>query len=143
MSKVEEDSTGLPLTITRAKPAAIKSKAATVKGSAKTKGKGKVKSIAGGNGNPRQRQGITLISLAKPARPKTLPGAGDENGNGNRNGTAGDVGPGNGKKLHNKVKNEKELRIDTKRRVKGWLKDIGPEAPEPPAQDSEGLPIYK
>jgi len=48
----------------------------------------------------------------------------------------------NSKKLHNKVKNEKELRIDTKKRVKGWLKDVVPEA-APSDWDDQGLLIYK
>ncbi|KAK4453070.1 hypothetical protein QBC34DRAFT_422270 [Podospora aff. communis PSN243] len=48
----------------------------------------------------------------------------------------------NAKKLHNRVKNEKELRIDTKKRVKGWLKDVVPEVAQS-EWDDQGLPVYK
>lgn len=45
------------------------------------------------------------------------------------------------KKLHAKVKSEKEMRVDPKRRVRVWLKgvEVGVEV----VLDAEGLPVYR
>ncbi|KAK0651686.1 hypothetical protein B0T16DRAFT_84742 [Cercophora newfieldiana] len=48
----------------------------------------------------------------------------------------------NTKRLDKKIKNDKELRIDTKKRVKGWLKDVVPEVMQS-EWDEQGLPVYK
>ncbi|KAK0626392.1 hypothetical protein B0T14DRAFT_492725 [Immersiella caudata] len=97
------------------------------------------KSIKPNGGGSKSRAAATTIislSLSKPSRPKVVPGAGTGNGNGSVNVKE------NTKKLHNKVKNEKELRIDTKKRVKGWLKDVVPEVVQS-EWDEQGLPVYK
>lgn len=46
------------------------------------------------------------------------------------------------KKLHAKVKSEKELKMDPKRRVKAWLKDVEVD-PAPIPLDVQGLPLYR
>lgn len=45
------------------------------------------------------------------------------------------------KKLHAKVKSEKELKVDPKRRVRAWLKDVEVDW-EPIPLDGRGFPIY-
>lgn len=45
------------------------------------------------------------------------------------------------KKLHAKVKSEKELKVDPKRRVRTWLKDVEVDW-EPIPLDGQGFPIY-
>ena len=45
------------------------------------------------------------------------------------------------KKLHAKVKSEKELKMDPKRRVKAWLKDVEVDMELIPL-DGQGLPVY-
>ncbi len=46
------------------------------------------------------------------------------------------------KKLHAKVKSEKELKMDPKRRVKTWLKDVEVDMELIPL-DAQGLPMYR
>jgi hypothetical protein len=46
------------------------------------------------------------------------------------------------KKLHARVRAEKELRVDPKRRVKNWLKGVELDL-EPIPLDVEGFPIYR
>lgn len=60
---------------------------------------------------------------------------------------AGDLKGGgaavNAKRLHNKVRSEKEVRVDAKRRVKSWLGEVAAcERPVVAEWDGEGLPIY-
>lgn len=45
------------------------------------------------------------------------------------------------KKLHARVRAEKELRVDPKRRVKNWLKGVELDL-EPIPLDAEGFPLY-
>jgi hypothetical protein len=45
------------------------------------------------------------------------------------------------RKLHAKVKSEKELKVDPKRRVKAWLRDVELDMTPIPL-DVEGFPIY-
>ncbi len=101
---------------------------------------------------PKPAGHTTVISLSMPKptrRPNSvamtgaIPGAKGATATADNNGSSANFATiQNAKKLHSRVKSEKELRIDTKKRVKGWLKDVGEEAPEPPAWDSQGLPIY-
>ncbi|KAL2019645.1 hypothetical protein VTK56DRAFT_9460 [Thermocarpiscus australiensis] len=46
------------------------------------------------------------------------------------------------RKLHAKVKSEKELKVDPKRRVKVWLKGLEVDT-APVALDAQGLPVYR
>ncbi|GAB1314209.1 hypothetical protein MFIFM68171_04419 [Madurella fahalii] len=48
----------------------------------------------------------------------------------------------NAKRLHSKVKSEKELKVDPKRRVRGWLKGLEVDRTPIPL-DEAGFPIYR
>ncbi|KAK1761005.1 hypothetical protein QBC47DRAFT_19589 [Echria macrotheca] len=107
--------------------------------------KGGQQTKKGGKRSPGGPGGIFISLLTAPPPPQIpglVPGKGDETEKGEREGGA--ATNANGKKLHSKVKNEKEMRFDTKRRIRAWLKGIGSEAPEPVAVwDAEGLPVYR
>jgi hypothetical protein len=79
---------------------------------------------------------LLSLSLSKP-RPPPKPPAPPAAG------TSPSPSAAAGKKLHNKVKNEKEMRIDTKKRVKNWLKDVEPETLSSASLDEQGLPVYR
>lgn len=74
--------------------------------------------------------------------------AGGGTGRAGRGQQAGDLKGGGGaavnaKRLHNKVRSEKEVRVDSKRRVRSWLGEVAAcERPVVAEWDGEGLPIY-
>ncbi|KAK4239671.1 hypothetical protein C8A03DRAFT_13964 [Achaetomium macrosporum] len=85
---------------------------------------------------------------ASGGKPQKLPGQGQEGTNRTNDGASGEPIPGNSRtnsafarKLHAKVKSEKELKVDPKRRVKAWLKYVEIDMTPIPL-DIYGFPIY-
>ncbi|KAK0719907.1 hypothetical protein B0H67DRAFT_169832 [Lasiosphaeris hirsuta] len=93
---------------------------------------------------PKPIPAITVISLSKPPPRRQAPAkaaaAVGTTPNNNSNNSFNNIS--NSKKLGTKVRSEKELRIDTKKRVRGWLKDVEPET-APQVLDQHGLLIYR
>ncbi|KAK3308776.1 uncharacterized protein B0T15DRAFT_118318 [Chaetomium strumarium] len=81
-------------------------------------------------------------------RPQKLSWEGRNGRDSTNYGGDGDAIPGNkrtkafARKLHAKVKSEKELKVDPKRRVKAWLKDVELDM-TPIRLDAQGFPIYR
>ncbi|KAK3359863.1 hypothetical protein B0T25DRAFT_112105 [Lasiosphaeria hispida] len=91
---------------------------------------------------PKPIPATTVISLSKPPRRQAPAKAATSAATPNNNSNNSFNNISNSKKLGTKVRSEKELRIDTKKRVRGWLKDVEPET-APQVLDQHGLLIYR
>ncbi|KAK1833322.1 hypothetical protein QBC39DRAFT_370202 [Podospora conica] len=91
-------------------------------------GSGKGRQAGGGKG----RQAMALVWMAGGAAPRQRQG-----------GEKGGAVSNNAKRLASKVRSEKEMRVDSKTRVRTWLRDVAAcERPGMAEWDGEGLPIY-
>lgn len=96
-----------------------------------------------GKGRRRNTQGgsMALFWMAGAAAGGTGRGRGQGDLKGGNTGSGGAAV--NAKRLHNKVRSEKEVRVDSKRRVRSWLGEVAAcERPVVAEWDGEGLPIY-
>lgn len=83
-----------------------------------------------------------VTSAATAPHQQDDPGATENNGNNGRTLLAKSRATSAfAKKLHAKVKSEKELKVDPKRRVRAWLKDVEVDW-DPIPLDGQGFPIY-